>query len=1275
MFKICVDIGGTFTDSVLIDSEGKISEFKVSTTPHDFSQGIMNSLQEAAVAYKQSFSQFIGNVGLIVHGTTVATNALVTRNVARTAMVTTEGFRDIIEMRRALKIETKSMYDAYIPPYVPIVPRYLRFTVEEETRYTGEITKPLNKVQLMKVIEKLRAEKIEAVAICFINSYANPENEKLAAHICQQELNGVFVTYSSDILPKMGEYERASTCVVSASVGPVVAKYMTSLEGNLKKAGFKGQLLIMQANQFTQSVSAIIKKPVYLIGSGPAAAPPGAAHLGTIISEPNMVTADMGGTTLDAALIKNGEVVLKSGRWFDDDKIGIKVADVGSIGAGGGSIAWLDSLGLLRVGPQSAGADPGPACYNKGGAEPTVTDAAVVLGYLPTDFFCGGKVPLDMELARKAIKKIADPMKMSIEEAAQSVFSTVNTNMADEISRISTRKGYDVRDFSLIACGGGGAMCGAFWGDLLGCKNIIVPNYASSFCAWSMFTLDIGRDYLRSYIRLLTAAKPEEINAMYQEMLEEAVAELKAFNVEREDLFIVKTADLRYQGQYHEIEMEMPSGDVAFEDLEQLGKNFHKEHEELYTFTISWVPVEIRNLRLIARIKAKKLDLIKIPEGTKDPSKAYKRTRNCLFNGNSVETPVYDSEKLKAGNTIVGPAIIEVPTTTAVIPPNFQCKVDIHNNYVMTKVSITPPKLARQFATDPLTIATIWHYLQRLCVDMRETMERTATNVLATSLHDLAYGIWDAEGRVIAIPEGFPCRLISSSYPIKAVLRIFGKEIYPGDEFLTNHPFKAGAVHLPDWVFIRPIFYKGELVFFSCMGTHVPDNGGAQPGTHFLANDSIAEGLNIPPLKIVEKGKMREDVLDFILSNNRMPDMMQREIQSLMGSTSVAERGLVELLEKYGKDTVFASIEEMIKRTEKAVRAEVSKWPEGVYHSMAQIDDDGKNLDVTVTVKCKLTIKDGEATFDFSESDPQVAGYINAVYSVTHSTSLCAVFLFLGTDLSSFHNEGSLKPLHVIAKEGTMLNALPGALTASTPAVTGALIVESVFSALSQALPERAIAAYARQAGAGQMVGTDPRTGKLYVCTTFGAVGGAGAVSGYDGYQCCCDLATLGVVSKTDAEEEMVRFPWRIRRYEFRKDSAGAGKWRGAPGICWEAVNEGGDCITIGGARSGWRVQGKGQQGGCPTPLNKCTILRGSEQIEMKNIHVTQHLKAGDILMSEGGGGAGVGFPEQRDPEAVKQDVKNQLVSIDAAKEVYKVVLKPDSLDIDFEATNKLRGK
>lgn len=687
MFQVCVDIGGTFTDTIVIDKEGKISEFKCPTTVHDFSQGVIDTLEQAAAAYNRPFADFMSAIELIVHGTTVATNALVTRNVARTAMLTTKGFRDIVEMRRALKIETKSMYEAYIPPYEPIVPRYLRYTVDEETRYTGEITRPVSDTELEKVIAELKKEKIEALAVCFINSYANAENEKYAASVCERELKDVFVACSSDILPKMGEYERESTCVISACVGPVVSKYMTTLEGRLNNSGFKGQLLIMQANQYTQSVSAVIKKPVYLFGSGPAAAPPGSAYVGRYLNEPHMITADMGGTTLDSALISDYEVVLKAGRWFNDDKIGIKVVDVSSIGAGGGSIAWFDSLGLLRVGPQSAGADPGPACYDKGGTEPTVTDAAVVLGYLPTDFFCGGKVPLKEELAIASVKKIADGMGVTIEQAAQAIFSTVNTNMSNGISHITTRKGYDVRNFSLMACGGGGAMCGVFWADLLGCKKVIVPNYAASFCAWSMFTLDIGRDYLRSYVCNLDKAQPDQMNSLFEEMLQEAQNELKAFSSSREDLLITQTADLRYVGQYHEVEIELPARKLKAKDLEELAKKFHDKHRELYTFSLSWVPIDIRNLRLIARVKGKKIELKQIPAGSEDASGAIKRTRQCLFNGKKVETPVYNSEKLKAGNIIKGPAIIEVPTTTAVIPPAYQCEVDIYNNYCITRMA------------------------------------------------------------------------------------------------------------------------------------------------------------------------------------------------------------------------------------------------------------------------------------------------------------------------------------------------------------------------------------------------------------------------------------------------------------------------------------------------------------------------------------------------------------------------------------------------------------
>jgi len=572
---------------------------------------------------------------------------------------------------------------------------------------------------------------------------------------------------------------------------------------------------------------------------------------------------------------------------------------------------------------------------------------------------------------------------------------------------------------------------------------------------------------------------------------------------------------------------------------------------------------------------------------------------------------------------------------------------------------------------DPITIATIWHYIQRVCREMRYTVERTATNVLVVTLHDMAYGIWDADGRAIAIPEGFPPRLISSSFPINRVKEKFAGDIKPGDTYLTNYPLD-GAVHLPDWMFVRPIFYKNELVFFTCMGTHVADSGGAQAGSHFLAFDSIAEGLNIPLIKIAENDEYREDIVELILANNRLPHMMRREMASLMGSTRVAERRMVELLDKYGMQVVMDTVGEMMLRTEKAVRAEMAKWPNGTWSADVATDDDGLDLETPVHVRVDLTIKNGELYFDYSDTDDQVKGMINSYYQQTLSNTICTTFLFLGNELAAYHNEGSMKPIHVKTRKGTIVDCNPGALVAGAPAVTGASVIEAVCGVLSQALPSRAIAPYGRQVSP-LLVGQHPSGEGTYVYTSFGASGGGGAVYGYDGYQCICDQGSMGVVGKTDAEEEMARFPWDVNEYEFRTDSHGAGKWRGSPGINWEGVNESGDVNFIGGPWSGFATQGAGHNGGLPTPINKAWVLRDGDKIDIPVPHRPLKLYRGDRLVTRSGGGAGVGNPAERDEQAVSDDVRNELVSVEMAKNVYKVIVDPLTFKVDKEATKTLR--
>lgn len=687
MYKVCIDIGGTFTDCVVLDGSGILFQCKANTTPQDLSAGLMNCFGKAAVHYGQTVEEFLGRTQTIIHGTTVALNALLMKSGAKTALIATEGFRDISEMRMGLKNIKTSMYNVFIPPYDPLVPRQLRYTVEERTRFDGEISTPLNESELRSIIASLKEEKVESVAICFLHSYVNPENERRAAEICRQELEGVYVSASSDVIRVVGEFERENTTILNSYVGPIVARYFSNISSKLQQHNFNGQLLIMQADALVQSVSEAVKKPVYLMNSGPASGPSGAVHIGNLIGRKNIITIDMGGTSLDIGFVKDGLINLSRGRWIDEEKLAIKMVDIATLGTGGGSLSWFNSLDMLRVGPRSAGAEPGPACYGKGGTAAALTDASLALGYVPADYFLGGSIPLDAGLAKNAVGKVADKLNTSVEQAAQTIFSIGNANMADAISVVTTKNGHDVRDFSLFALGGAGATHAAFLAEALGIPEVIVPPFASLFCAWSMFTVDIGRDYLRSYVTPEENVDTDTINRLYREMTDEALNEFTAFGVGHEDLEIKKTMEFRYKAQFHDVEVtDVPENDLSAEDFEGVIESFHKKYEELYVYSLRFYKVELRSLGLTVKVKKKEdIKIMELPSGTADASAALKRERMCLFNGEQVQTPVYDSEKLKANNMIAGPAIIEVPTTTVVVPQSWNCEVDKYGNYIIRR--------------------------------------------------------------------------------------------------------------------------------------------------------------------------------------------------------------------------------------------------------------------------------------------------------------------------------------------------------------------------------------------------------------------------------------------------------------------------------------------------------------------------------------------------------------------------------------------------------------
>ena len=689
MIRVTIDVGGTFTDCLVLDEAGEIHEFKSETVPADPAAGLIRVLEKASAHFGLSLTQFMANVGLLIaHGTTLSTNALLTGKTARVGLITTDGFRDTTQFRRGYKNIRTSRFNLFVPPYRALVPRHLRLPVRERILHNGEILIPLNEEDVRAAIAKLKEAKVEAVAICFLHSYANPDHELQALEICRREMPAIYVTASHQVLPVFREGERFSTTVVSAAVGPITEGYLNALTARIGALGFKGTFFLVQGGGLVQTMDESIRRAVSLIGSGPAAAPAGAIRLGECIGTNNLFSVDMGGTSFDVCLIQNGVVPTADFNWVGEELVAMKMVDVASIGAGGGSIAWIDSLGLLRVGPESAGADPGPACYGKGGTRPTVTDADLVLGYVPADYFLGGEIDLRRELAEKAIRSVAEPLGLDVPAAARAIFTTVNSLMADKMIEITTKRGYDVRDFALVVGGGAGPVHGAHLAELLEIPTVVIPRYAATYSAFGMLNMEVGRDFARSIVSRLRLLDLSHLNDLFSSMEAEAYRVLGEIGVPPGEVVRRRSVEMRYTGQFHEVEVtDVALGRIGAEELEKIVQAFHRRHKELYTFDMPDREVELLTTRLKATARREPLRLAGIPGATEPVGQTLKRRRPVLWSiGDGYkETPVYDGTRLVAGHVLDGPAVIEEKTTTVVIPTAYRCRVDSVKNYILSR--------------------------------------------------------------------------------------------------------------------------------------------------------------------------------------------------------------------------------------------------------------------------------------------------------------------------------------------------------------------------------------------------------------------------------------------------------------------------------------------------------------------------------------------------------------------------------------------------------------
>ena len=660
MFCIGIDVGGTFTDLVVTDRSGAVHFGKTPSTPEDQSIGVMTGLAMMASQLSMSTVDMLGQTERIVHGMTVATNALLERKGARLGLLTTEGHRDILEMREGLKPER---YNLRLPRYPALAPRDLRLGVRERMRDTGAVEIPLDMASLDAAIEVLRQAEVEAVAVCYLHAYANADHERRTRDRLRTAMPDVYVSLSSDVLPQIKEFERVSTTAVNAYVGPALDLYLGGLERSLRAEGYAGPALIILSHGGVAPISEAIRLAAGTVLSGPAGGLAGARHASGVLGAGNLIPFDMGGTSTDISLIVDGEAALSSDRVIAGERIALSSLDIVTLGAGGGSIAWVGSGGLLNVGPHSAGAAPGPACYGKGGAEPTVTDANLVLGFLDPAGFSGGRDALDVAAAKSALDKLGDNLGITEIAAAEGVFRVVNTQMAEGVRLATVRRGVDPRQYALFGFGGAAGLHITSLARTLDLKRAIIPRMASVLSAWGMLTSDLRYELSRTHIGEIDGASSQQLQSLYGEMETEARDALAGwFNG---DISTNRTADMRYGEQIFEIDVSLDGIDLSDDQATgAIKRAFEARHKELYTYALPDRDPVLVNAR-VAAIGALSAPVDELPIET-GPMPDPKGVR-AIYLGKWIDAPVYAFDKLPAGGEVQGPALIEAQTTTVLL--------------------------------------------------------------------------------------------------------------------------------------------------------------------------------------------------------------------------------------------------------------------------------------------------------------------------------------------------------------------------------------------------------------------------------------------------------------------------------------------------------------------------------------------------------------------------------------------------------------------------------
>lgn len=1242
MRYLSADVGGTFTDLVLVDAEDNNVYFdKVPSTPESAEcviRGIERITKRAEVDIK--------DIDLFVHGFTIATNVMLTRSGgSRLAMIVTEGFRDILHIGNCMR---PYLYKLSQSKPEPLVPRSRIIEVEERLDAFGKIVKSLDPEEAIRAAKAVAAVKPEAIAVCLAFSYLDPTHEDLIASAIRQILPNIPVYLSSKVNPQIEEFPRASTTAIAAYVGGAVEKYITSLDEALRETGLVAPLRLMRSDGGVASPAATRQNPANMLLSGPAGGVIAGVNASEELGLDNIVTFDMGGTSADFSAIVDRKPRTTNSRELDGQPLRLPSSDIETISAGGGSIAWIDLGGALQIGPKSAGAVPGPVCYGQGGDKVTVTDATVVLGFLDPSEFLGGEMQIDRELALEAItEQIANPLGLSPEEAALGIVRVAATSMGQAIQQLLVERGLDSRDFALLAFGGAGPVFASLMARDLDMAEVVIPSNPGVYAARGLLMSDIRHTILASFQNELSEVEEDALGKVLRELQKEMDQALTRDSIRPDDRQFHFFGDMRAIGQYHELTVPLPAPvESGWWQPADVARLFHQFHERNYGHSDPGVSVELVNVRVEALGRIAKVDVrrsSRLTKGSATPS----ATRKIYLDASRgfEDCDVYRRTSLLPGQEIRGPSIIVQQDSTTVI-------LDGQNATITEEGFLRIGEIEKQkridaAAADPITQAIFQHQVHGIAQEMAKSLKRAAFSSIIWSSNDYSCALLTPNGELLAQADTIPCQLGLMSPAIKQIFRDIPRDQWkPGDIIVCNDPYR-GCSHTMDICLFSPVFNDGKLIAITSTIAHHEDIGGRVPGSCAADNEEVfAEGLILPPLKIFEGGVPNEAIFRIFKSNVRLPDSSMGDLQAQIAGCRTGERRTIDLANRYGNETFSTLAEACLDYAETYTRRAIDALPNGESEAAILVEDDVTSEN-PFRLHARVSVDGDSITVDVSGSDDQRPFALNNPASSTLSMIQYAIKCITSPDL--MHNEGCVRPISVKLRPGSILDPIAPAAV-GTRHHTQQALADVVLKALAPICPQMSAAGCTVAVTDVIVGGRDDRPEKnlgnsepYYVIAEL-IGGGMGATSCGDGMNAVdthgSNCATLS------AEVFESRAPIRVLRTALVPGSGGAGKYRGGLAALrdYEMLASRG-VLTICTQQTRDDTAPWGVAGG--SPGGKSAIIMYADTDREENLGskvVGRVLHKGDVWREINAGGGGWGDPTDRDPALAIRDKREGFV-------------------------------